>query len=135
MESSQARAARRAVVPLVAALALAACSGGGPSRPSAATAAATTQTSNPADVCAGQLRHWATFLFQAKHDPGLDYQEMALSGTQYLAVLDIAAGAKRLGRTSGRTAALTFIDREARRRCAAMAATSCTTAGGAAWPC
>jgi hypothetical protein len=133
MESSQARAAGRAVVPLVAALALAACSGGAPARP--VTAAATTRTSDPAGVCAGQLRHWATVLFQAGHDPGLDYQEMALSGTQYLAVLDIAAAAKRLGRTSGRVAALAFIDREARRRCAAMATTSCTTTGGGAWPC
>jgi hypothetical protein len=116
-------------------LALAACSGGGSGHSSTATTAAATPTSSPAQVCTGQLRHWATVLLDTKDQSGLDYQEMALGGTQYVAVLDIARRAKKLRAQAGRAAAVAFVDREAARSCAAMTATPCTTSADTGWPC
>jgi len=124
----------RRILLVAMALVLTACSGSGPSS-TAATAAATTQTSNPVQVCAGQLRHWGTVLLDAKDAAGYDYQEMALTGTQYVAVLDIAGRAKKLRAREGRAAAVAFVDREATRACAEMTATPCTTSTGGAWPC
>jgi hypothetical protein len=116
------------------ALAVAACSGSGSSG-AATTAAATTRTSDPVQVCAGQLRHWGTVLLDAKDVAGYDYQHMALTGTQYIEVLEITRQAKKVQAREGRAAAVAFIDREAARACRQMAATPCTTSSGAAWPC
>jgi hypothetical protein len=118
------------------ALAVAACSGSGSGSSGAATsAAATTRTSDPVQVCAGQLRHWGTVLLDAKDVAGYDYQHMALTGTQYIEVLEIAKQAKKVRAREGRAAAVAFIDREATRACRQLAATPCTTSSGAAWPC
>jgi len=111
------------------------CSGTGSGPSSAGGVAATvTPTSSPVEICTAQLRHWGTELLDAKDASGYDYQEMALTGTQYLAVLDIAERAKRLRARQGRAAAVAFVEREAGRACSAMAATPCTTNTGGAWP-
>ena len=60
---------------------------------------------------------------------------MGLTTADYQLVLDITKDAKQLQRTATREQTLAFVAREAQRRCADKATTTCTTATHAGWPC
>jgi hypothetical protein len=113
-------------------LLLAAC-GGSPDH-QAAGATTTSRLRTPAETCALQVGYWANELLKPNHDKGYDYQEMGLTTADFQLVLDITKAAKRLGPNATHEQQLAFVNREAQRRCANKAPT-CTTTGGAGWPC
>jgi hypothetical protein len=116
-----------------AALLLGACSGA-PDRPAAAPTSSS-RPRTPAETCALQVGYWAAELVKANTDRGYDYQEMGLTEPDYRLVLAITKQARQLRRHATEAQALAFVARESERRCAGRQATTCTTAGGAGWPC
>ena len=123
----------RAAALAAAALLLAAC-GGAPDRPAAEPTTGSRQRS-PAETCALQVGYWATELVKADTDRGYDYQEMGLTEPDYQLVLAITREARQLRRHATEAQTLAFVARESGRRCAGRKPTTCTTGGGAGWPC
>jgi hypothetical protein len=116
-----------------AALLLGACDGA-PPRP-AAGPTTSSRLRTPAEACTLQVGYWAAELLKADSDRGYDYQEMGLTAPDYRLVLAITREARQLRRHATEAQALAFVARESERRCAARKATTCTTGGGAGWPC
>jgi hypothetical protein len=126
--------ARAAALACGGMLLLAAC-GGTPERPSA-QATTSSRLRTAAETCALQVGYWAVEVLKPDFNSrGYDYQKMGLTTTDYQLVLDIAKEAKQLRRTATREQTLAFIAREAQRRCADKATTTCTTATPNGWPC
>jgi hypothetical protein len=114
-------------------LLLAAC-GGTPQR-SSAQETTTSRLPTPAESCARQVGYWAAEVIKPDYDEYGDYQKMGLTATYYQLVLDISKKAKRMQRTATHEQTLAFIAAEAKRRCDATAATTCTTASSNGFPC
>jgi hypothetical protein len=125
--------ARAAALACGGVLLLAAC-GGGPDRPSA-QATTSSRPRTAAESCALQVGYWAVEVLKPDYNEYGDYQKMGLTTTYYQLVLDISKEAKQLRKTATREQTLAFIDREAKRRCAEKATTTCTTATHNGWPC
>ncbi|SRR6266545_1469764 len=124
--------ARAAALACGGMLLLAAC--GAPER-SSAQATTTSRLPTPAESCARQVGYWAAEVIKPDYDEYGDYQKMGLTATYYQLVLDISKKAKRMQRTATRGQTLAFIATEAKRRCAATASTTCTTASPNGFPC
>jgi hypothetical protein len=114
------------------ALLLAAC-GGAPDRP-AAEPTTSSRLRTAAETCAVQVGYWAGEAIKPGYQEYGDYQTMGLTAATYQLVLDIAKEAKQVRKTATREQTLAFITREATRRCAAVAATTCTTASQSGYP-
>jgi hypothetical protein len=114
-------------------LLLAACGG----RPDRATAQATSSSRPPtaAESCAVSVGYWAAEVIKPDYQEYGDYQKMGLTVTTYQLVLDISKQAKRMQRTATHEQVLAFIAAEAKQRCAATTATTCTTASPNGFPC
>jgi hypothetical protein len=113
-------------------LLLAAC-GGAPER-SAAGATTSSRLRTAAETCAVQVGYWAGEVIKPGYQEYGDYQKMGLTAANYQIVLAIAKEAKQLRKTATAEQTLAFINREATRRCAAAAATTCTTASQYGYP-
>lgn len=124
--------ARAAALACGAVLVLAAC-GGTPERPPA-QATTSSRPRTAAETCALQVGYWAAEVLKPDYQEYGDYQKMGLTGAYYQLVLDIAKQAKQLRRTATREQTLAFIATEAKRRCAAAATTTCTTASRYGYP-
>jgi hypothetical protein len=114
-------------------LLLAAC-GGTPDRPSA-QATTSSRLRTAAETCAVQVGYWAGEVIKPGYQEYGDYQKMGLTAGNYQLVLDIAKEAKQVRKTATREQTLAFIAAEAKRRCDATAATTCTTATHNGFPC
>jgi hypothetical protein len=117
--------ARAAALACGGMLLLAAC-GGAPER-LAAPATTTSRPRTPAEICALQVGYWAAEVIKPDYKEYGDYQKMGLTGAYYELMLDIAKEAKQLRRTATREQTLAFIASEAKRRCAEVTKTTCTT--------
>ncbi|HEV8567521.1 MAG TPA: hypothetical protein VGQ92_10580, partial [Actinoplanes sp.] len=125
--------ARAAALACGGMLLLAAC-GGPPDRP-AAQPTTSSRPRTPAESCALQVGYWAVEVLKPDYNEYGDYQKMGLTAAYYQLVLDISKEARQLRKTATREQTLAFIDREAKRRCAEKATTTCTTATHNGWPC
>jgi hypothetical protein len=125
--------ARVAALACGAMLLLAAC--GGTSQRSSAQATSSSRPPTAAESCAQSVGYWAAEVIKPDYQEYGDYQKMGLTATYYQLVLDISRQAKRMQRTATREQVLAFVATEAKRRCAATAATTCTTTSPFGFPC
>lgn len=79
----------------------------------------TPHVTTAADICTGLVAYWVKEALNGSKWAGLDWEQKGLSNEQLAVHDEVLAAARAKERAEGRPAALTFADRESRRRCAA----------------
>lgn len=107
----------RALPPVVALAVLAGCAGGSAAAPPAPTPQfPPVPRPDPVEVCTDQLTHWAGEQLRGAPDIGYDYQHMALSAEQALALRELVDEA----RAGGGALPADQLRARARERCAGL---------------
>ena len=122
--------AGRPLVVVIALMALAATSCGGPAPSTPATT--TTSTVDPVATCVTQLVYWAKDILGNAKDTGLDYQEMGLDGDQYEALRKLVDDARK--QQSGGALPPDWLQEQAKAACVKLAAKPKPTSRGTGWP-
>jgi hypothetical protein len=122
--------AGRPLVVVIALMALAATSCGGPAPSTPATT--TTSTVDPVATCVTQLVYWAKDILGNAKDTGLDYQEMGLDGDQYEALRKLVDDARK--QQSGGALPPDWLQEQAKPVCVKLAARPTPTSRGNGWP-
>ncbi|NUK07904.1 hypothetical protein HRW23_16360 [Streptomyces lunaelactis] len=119
MGTKQYTSARYLACALLAALAVAGCTGSPPAGQPATSTPVPHKTS-PADVCANLVSYWAKETVNGGKWSGLDWEQKGLSNEQYAIHEEILAAARAEEKRQGRPAALKLIDLQARQKCTAQ---------------